>query len=214
MRPEAALGIEFSDARRDLGPARCVQRERFGGSLGNRTARGRRVAVKRDPETGETVGHKPASPSRLLIARAFTIVEDVVYIVLGVLLAGTALALLVTGAAGFGRSVLAGAPPQAFVGVLDQILLVLLVIELLYTVKVSFREHSLVPEPFLIVGLIAVTRRILVITAELSALLEKGDETVFRHAMLELGLLTAMVVGFVGSLWMLRKRSATPVAQA
>ena len=133
------------------------------------------MAVKRDPESGETLGHKPASPTRLLIARAFTIVEDVVYIVLGVLLAGTALALLATGAAGFGRSVLAGAPPQAFVSVLDQILLVLLVIELLYTVKVSFREHSLVPEPFLIVGLIAVTRRILIITAELSALLEKGD---------------------------------------
>ena len=147
----------------------------------------------------------------MLIARAFTIVEDVVYIVLGVLLAGTALALLATGATGFGRSVLAGAPPQAFVSVLDQILLVLLVIELLYTVKVSFREHSLVPEPFLIVGLIAVTRRILIITAELSALLEKGDAALFHQAMLELGLLTVMVVAFVGSLWMLRKRSATPI---
>jgi len=169
------------------------------------------VAVKRDPESGETLGHQPASPTRLLIARAFTIVEDVVYIVLGVLLAGTALALLVTGAAGFGRSVLAGAPPQAFVNVLDQILLVLLVIELLYTVKVSFREHSLVPEPFLIVGLIAATRRILIITAELSALLEKGSEVLFRQAMLELALLTVMVVAFVGSLWMLRKRSATPI---
>jgi len=171
------------------------------------------VAVKRDPESGETLGHKPASPTRLLIARAFTIVEDVVYIVLGVLLAGTALALLATGAAGFGRSVLAGAPPQAFVSVLDQILLVLLVIELLYTVKVSFREHSLVPEPFLIVGLIAATRRILIITAELSALLEKGSEILFRQAMLELGLLTVMVVAFVGSLWMLRKRSATPIPE-
>ena len=169
------------------------------------------MAVKRDPESGETLGHQPASPTRLLIARAFTIVEDVVYIVLGVLLAGTALALLVTGAAGFGRSVLAGAPPQAFVNVLDQILLVLLVIELLYTVKVSFREHSLVPEPFLIVGLIAATRRILIITAELSALLEKGSEVLFRQAMLELALLTVMVVAFVGSLWMLRKRSATPI---
>lgn len=171
------------------------------------------MAVKRDPESGETVGHKPASVQRLWITRVFTVVEDVVYISLGVLLAGTALALLVTGAVAFGRSVLGGAPVQSFVGVLDQILLVLLVIELLYTVKVSFREHSLVPEPFLIVGLIAATRRILVITAELSTLLEKGDDTVFRHAMLELALLTAMVVAFVGSLWMLRKRSATAVAQ-
>jgi uncharacterized membrane protein (DUF373 family) len=169
------------------------------------------VSVKRDSESGETLGRKPASELRLWIAKGFTIVEDIVYISLGLLLTGTAFALLVTGAVAFTRSVLGGAPALSFVSVLDQILLVLLVIELLYTVKVSFREHSLVPEPFLIVGLIAVTRRILVITAELSALLEKGDETIFRHAMWELSLLTAMVVGFVGSLLMLRKRSATPV---
>jgi Phosphate-starvation-inducible E family len=41
-----------------------------------------------------------------------------------------------------------------------------MVVELLYTVQVSFREHTIVPEPFLIVGLVAVIRRILVITAE------------------------------------------------
>lgn len=169
------------------------------------------MTAKRDPESGETHSPKAASAARLWIARGFTVVEDVVYISLGVLLAGTAFALLATGALAFGRSVLEGAPAASFVAVLDQILLVLLVIELLYTVKVSFREHSLVPEPFLIVGLIAATRRVLVITAELSTLLEKGDEATFRHAMLELGLLTIMVVGFVGSLWMLRKRSATPI---
>ena len=171
------------------------------------------MSIERDPESGETIGRKPASALRVWIARGFTIVEDVVYISLGLLLAGTAFALLITGAVSFGRSVLEGGPAHSLVSVLDQILLVLLVIELLYTVKVSFREHSLVPEPFLIVGLIAVTRRILVITAELSTLLEKGDEALFRHAMLELGLLTAMVVGFVGSLLMLRRRSATPIPQ-
>ena len=48
---------------------------------------------------------------------------------------------------------------------LRYLLLVLVIIELLYTVQVSFREHALVPEPFLIVGLIAVTRRILVVNA-------------------------------------------------
>jgi hypothetical protein len=44
--------------------------------------------------------------------------------------------------------------------------LILLVIELLYTVQVSFREHGLIPEPFLLVGLIAAIRRVLVLTAE------------------------------------------------
>ncbi len=38
------------------------------------------------------------------------------------------------------------------VDLLDQILLILMVLEILYTVQVSFREHVLSPEPFLVVG--------------------------------------------------------------
>jgi uncharacterized membrane protein (DUF373 family) len=60
------------------------------------------------------------------------------------------------------------------VDLLDRILLILMIAEILYTVQVSFREHTLSPEPFLIVGLIAATRRILVITAEFSDLIDRG----------------------------------------
>lgn len=42
----------------------------------------------------------------------------------------------------------------------DRILRILLVVELLYTVQVSFREHGLIPEPFLLVGPMAAIRRI------------------------------------------------------
>ena len=87
---------------------------------------------------------------------------------------------------------------------LDQILLVLLIIELLYTVQVSFREHGLLAEPFLVVALIAVIRRVLVITAEIAKLPESSDN-VFRHAMWELGVMTAMILVLVGSLIMLQK---------
>jgi hypothetical protein len=86
-----------------------------------------------------------------------------------------------------------------------------MLVELLYTVQVSFREHALVPEPFLIVGLIAATRRILVVTAEVGKLAQEGG-TVFLHAMLELGLLTTMVLIFVVALVLLRKRSTLAAA--
>jgi hypothetical protein len=82
-----------------------------------------------------------------------------------------------------------------------------MLVELLYTVQVSFREHALVPEPFLIVGLIAATRRILVVTAEFSVTEKgagQGAET-FRNGMIEIGLLTLMTVALVGSLLMLRR---------
>jgi uncharacterized membrane protein (DUF373 family) len=87
---------------------------------------------------------------------------------------------------------------------LDQILLVLLVVELLYTVQVSFRAHGLLAEPFLVVALIAVIRRILVLTAAVSKLPEAGD-TVFHHYMYELAVLTLLILVLVGSLVALQR---------
>lgn len=153
-----------------------------------------------------------ADEGREWVARAFTHVEDVVYVGLGLLLAASAIALLVTSGVDFVRSVFGGVLAGRVIGLLDQILLVFMIVEILYTVQVSFREHVLVPEPFLIVGLIAVMRRVLVLTAEFGELLEK-PEHVFRNAMLELGLLTVMVVALVWALVLLRKRAATATAE-
>ena len=119
--------------------------------------------------------------------------------------------LLVDGSPTFGRHLFAGNLPGPIIDLLDRVLLVVMIVELLYTVQVSFREHTLVPEPFLIVGLIAATRRILVVTAEFAKLAQAGGN-VFLHAMLELGLLTIMVLVFVVALVLLRKRSTLAAA--
>lgn len=170
------------------------------------------MTEKRDPDSGTTHHEKPASALRLVIAHGFTLVEDVVYVGLGILLAASAGTLIVGGGVALVNSLRSGASAAEIVLVLDRILLVLMVIELLYTVKVSFQEHALVPEPFVIVSLIAATRRILIVTAQLAVFVEKtSDEATFRHAMWELGLLTLMVVALVASLLMLRKRSAVAI---
>ena len=96
------------------------------------------------------------------------------------------------------------------VEVVDQILLVLMIIEILSTVQVSFREHVLTPEPFLVVGLIAAIRRILIITAEFSNPSEIL-EAAFRNAMFELGLLTVLIFSLVFSLHFLKKNRAATV---
>lgn len=139
------------------------------------------------------------------VARVFGLAEDVIYVGMGVLLAFSAAALLVTGAIALWSASRSGAPLEAVIGLLDRTLLVLMLVELLYTVRVSFRQHALLPEPFLIVGLIAATRRILVVTAEFSL---KGEAARgnLRDGLLEIGLLTIMVVALVGSLLMLRRR--------
>jgi len=143
--------------------------------------------------------------ARNWIARQFTRVEDVVYVSLGVLLAGCAAVLLVAAGADFVTNLLSGTLPGHVIDILDRILLVLMVVEILYTVQVSFRGQTLVPEPFLIIGLIAGIRRILILTAEFKDLLQKGD-TAFRNAMIELGLLAFLIIALVISIVLLRKR--------
>jgi len=92
------------------------------------------------------------------------------------------------------------------------VLLVLMFAEILYTVQVSFREHALVPEPFLVVGLIAAIRRVLVITAEFADV-KDGSAGVLNAMLLELGLLTVLSFALVVSLVMLRRRPTMPVAE-
>ena len=78
--------------------------------------------------------------------------------------------------------------PGAAIALLDQVLLVLILVEIVHTVVLSLRAHRLAAQPFIIVGLVAVIRRILfVLSSEV-----KVNTT-------ELALLIAMLVAFVAS---------------
>ena len=110
--------------------------------------------------------------SRAWIARGFTIIEDIVYVGLGLLLSASAITLLVSGFITLGVAIRDTTLTTNIISLLDRMLLILLIVELLYTVQVSIREHSIVPEPFLLVGVIAAIRRVLVITAEFGHLPE------------------------------------------
>lgn len=155
---------------------------------------------------------KNETDTRGIVARAFTLVEDIVYVGLGILLAIGALLLLGTGAIDFARAIGGGHFSVAVISLLDRLLLTLMLVELLYTVQVSFREHTLVPEPFLLVGLVAVTRRILVVTAELGDVKDRPAES-FQTSMTELAVLIVMIVAFVACLLMLRHRRSDAVAK-
>lgn len=146
------------------------------------------------------------------VAHAFTAVEDVVYVGLGLLLAGSSLVLLVAGIISFWQHLMEGSLAANTVVLLDRILLILLIVELLYTVQVSFREHALVPEPFLLVGLIAAIRRVLVLTAEFAEV-DKKAEPLFRHLIVELAALIFLIVALVISLVLLRRRGEKVAAK-
>jgi uncharacterized membrane protein (DUF373 family) len=138
--------------------------------------------------------------------RILSTTEHLVFLIIGVLLFVVALVLLFHAATSVGRMFEPNTPVvQTGTQFLDQILLVLMIVELAYTVMLSLRGAVLSAEPFLIVALIAVIRRILVITVG-----EPRTANVERAAssatLLELGVLTAVVLAFVSSIVLLRLR--------
>jgi Phosphate-starvation-inducible E family len=104
------------------------------------------------------------------------------------------------------------------VEVLNELLLliVLMGVEILHTVRISIRSHILVMEPFLVVGLIASIRRILVTTLEVAALTRDGSwasnssSGVFHSSVIELGLFSVMVLVLVVSIILLRRYAPEP----
>lgn len=152
-------------------------------------------------------------PARRWIARAFAIVEDVVYVALGLMLASCAFTLLIDGVLTFAHQIGNVSAFATTLGLLDRILLILLVVELLYTVQVSFREHAVVPEPFLLIGLIAAIRRVLLLTAEFSQVRPPTD-TAFQHFVIELAVLTGLIVALAFSLLLLKKQGTTSAERA
>jgi Phosphate-starvation-inducible E family len=136
--------------------------------------------------------------------------EVVIYVVLALLLFVTALATL--GEAG--KLLFDGLRHWTIatedLEVLDQLLVVLMVVEILHTVSISIRSHVLVTEPFLVVGLIASIRRILVITLEAATITKNGSwaaegASIFHANMIEFGLLGLLILVFVVSITLLRR---------
>lgn len=94
-------------------------------------------------------------------------VEDSIYVLVGLLLAIAAALLIVSAAiSAYNQFVHSVDALQVVVTLLDKGLVMFMVAELLHTVRITLREHTLAAEPFLIVGLIAGIRRVLVLTAE------------------------------------------------
>jgi uncharacterized membrane protein (DUF373 family) len=145
-----------------------------------------------------------------LAGRTFLRVEVLAYLVLGLLLAMVALIGTVSAGISLLRAGLERGEALSLVVTIDKILLVLMVIEILHTVRVSFNEGALVCEPFLIVGLIASIRRVLVITLESSQAQEPGKWTpdfqgFFNATMIELGVLGGLILAMVVSIYLLRR---------
>lgn len=89
------------------------------------------------------------------------------------------------------------------VTVLDRILLTLIIAELVYTLRFVLRTHEIAVEPFLFIGLIAVVRRILIVTAQFERLPSGGRP--LTNLLLELGLLGFLALALAVSVRLVRR---------
>lgn len=94
---------------------------------------------------------------------------------------------------------------EAIVKLLDRVLLALMIAEIIYTVARFSREGRLEAEPFLVVGVIAAVRRMLVITAESTANMSLENPH-FLAVLSELGLLSVSIVFFAIAISLIRRR--------
>lgn len=135
--------------------------------------------------------------------RALGFLEDVVYWAIAVVLVVGSIALLV---AQFNTMLgLRSAPAKAvMLEVLDGLLLIFIFVELLYAVRSCLRSREIVAEPFLIVGILACIKEIVVLSVEAATLLKDGPQ--FSRAIVEVAVLAVAVLVLAVSAYVLRER--------
>ncbi len=135
--------------------------------------------------------------------RVLLFIEDAVYWGIAVVLVAGSGALLVSQFNTMLR--LRDAPAKTvMLEVLDGLLLIFIFVELLYAVRSCLRSHEIVAEPFLIVGILAGIKEIVVLSVEAATLLEKGAP--FARAVVEIGVLGAVVLVLAVAAFVLRER--------
>jgi uncharacterized membrane protein (DUF373 family) len=146
----------------------------------------------------------PDEHDRQLFAdRALSIAEDAVYWAIAALLLAGCLGLLVAQV-----NTLLGLRHRpagtVMLELLDGLLLIFIFVELLYAVRTSLRSHEIVAEPFLIVGILACIKEIVVQSVDAAKLLHDGPQ--FARAIVQTGVLGALVLVLAGSAFILRAR--------
>ena len=130
--------------------------------------------------------------------------ESIVLVLIAVVLAILAILLLGSSVMALINAVMTGQIRELAIEILDSVLLVMMTMEIVGTVSLSLESHTLVVEPFLIIGAIAAIRRMLVITAE-STNIEVSNPEAFRSTLIELGLLAFIIIVMAVSMYVLRR---------
>jgi hypothetical protein len=139
--------------------------------------------------------------------RALEVAENLIYGGIAIFLVGSAFVLLAV-AAKSSWGLVSDFSQKPLLEVLDILLLVFIVVELLFAVRTTVEKRELVAEPFLLVGIIASIKEIVVLSVEAASVLGTGDE--FDDRVVEIGLLGVLVVLLGITSFLLRRKEREP----
>ena len=142
--------------------------------------------------------------------RVLHVAEDVIYIGIAVLLFLGGMALLVDAAVSLSK--VGGDTENVVLQILDELLLVFIVVELLFAVRTTLEKREIVAEPFLVVGIIASIKEIIVLSVEAADQIggKSGGEGDFRDSIIEIGTLGVLVLLLALSSYLLRRKERDP----
>jgi uncharacterized membrane protein (DUF373 family) len=143
----------------------------------------------------------PGAGVRRASVSAFRLIEQAFYIAIAAGLTVSGVALLGHVGWTFATEVASGGVVKSALHLLEGVLLVFIMTELIHTIRAILDRNVVSTEPFLIVGIVAAVRRLLVITAQ--APHTEGAE-VFRNALYEMGTLVLVVIGLGLTIYLLR----------
>ncbi len=138
------------------------------------------------------------------VARLFTVIEHWITMGIGSVLVVTTLLLLTGTLSGVWGVAREWPKTDNIFLIVDKLLFTLMLVEILHTVRQSITSDQIAIEPFLIVGLIASVRRILIVTVEVANEGKAPSPLEFSHEMIELGVLGGLTLVLILSIYLSR----------
>jgi|GEM_PF-4693459 uncharacterized membrane protein (DUF373 family) len=139
--------------------------------------------------------------ARERLTRGAGIAEIILLGLVGFALLVAALIAVLQGIYWFGHAIVAGDYADGLVFLLDRMLITIMIVEILDTLRISISSRKVQCQPFLVVGMIAATRQILMITLKSSVNPGAGG---LPEAFDLIGLVV-VIIGLAGSIAILKK---------
>lgn len=130
--------------------------------------------------------------------------ENLVYYAIAILLVIVAFYMLGSAAVFLVTHVSSMSYHELVLSLLEELLLVMMLVEILHTVTISLSQHILIADPFLAVAVIALVRRMLVITVELEQ--TRRADPMFNALIMEVGVIAGAILLLTISIHLLRSK--------